>query len=254
VRAHKSLLKQYGTPLWFSSDGKIIHLLSPEKTKGGKGTNAKPGWLKGGTKGAAPKLHKLEGMVIRAAADPMAKPDGEHLLRFMRALHEQAARAIGDAERPGYLQISVNIPDTKSWIPTRYKIGDVDECVRAATDYANSRHNVYIEARTIRPETRPGERGDTEDTAWVVAFVIDSDADKGKGFALGEIQPTLTVESSPGNAHHWFFLEKAIPADDVAKRVGDAMRKVWLRSRRHRQGGTALPRRGHTELPEQEET
>jgi putative DNA primase/helicase len=118
------------------------------------------------------------------------------------------------------------IADTKSWVPTRYKIGDVDGCVRAAVDYANSRHNVYIEARTIRPETSPGERGDTADTAWVVAFVIDSDADKGKGFDLGEIQPTLTVESSPGNEHFWFFLEKAIPADDVAKKVGDAMRKA----------------------------
>jgi hypothetical protein len=37
----------------------------------------------------------------------------------------------------------------------------------------------------------------------VFAFVIDSDADKGKGLDLGGIVPTLTVESSPGNAHHW---------------------------------------------------
>jgi putative DNA primase/helicase len=95
-----------------------------------------------------------------------------------------------------------------------------------AGDYGDNRHNVYIEARTIRPETRPDVRGDTEDTAWVFAFVIDSDADKGKGFDLGGIVPTLTVESSSGNAHHWFFLEKAIPADDVAKQVGDAMRKA----------------------------
>jgi hypothetical protein len=36
----------------------------------------------------------------------------------------------------------------------------------------------------------------------------------------------MTVESSPGNHHYWFFLEKAMPADHVAKKVGDAMRKA----------------------------
>jgi hypothetical protein len=142
------------------------------------------------------------------------------------AVHEQAARAIGDSERLGYLQISVNIPDTKGWVPTRYKIGVIDECVRAAGDYGDNRHNVYVEGRTIRTETKPGERGGTEDTEWVFAFVTDLDTDKGKGFDLGEIQPTMTVESSPGNHHFWFFLEKGIPADDLAKRVGDAMRKA----------------------------
>jgi hypothetical protein len=69
------------------------------------------------------------------------------------------------------------------------KIGDVDGSVRAASDYGDNRHNAYIEGRTMRPETKPGERGDTEDTEWVFAFVTDSDADKGKGFDLGGSNP-----------------------------------------------------------------
>jgi hypothetical protein len=110
----RELLDQYKTRLWMS-DGKIIYLIN------------------GVTKSAKPKeRHSLGDMVIHAAADPVAKPDGEHLTRFMNALHEQAARAVGDAERPGSLQMSVLFPDSKGMIPTRYKIGNVDGCVRTA--------------------------------------------------------------------------------------------------------------------------
>jgi hypothetical protein len=113
-------------------------------------------------------------------------------------------------ERLGYLQMSVLVPDSKGMVPTRYKVGALDECVRAAIDYANANHNVYIEGRTIRPETERGRRGDADDTEWVFALVIDSDADKGQGVKLDDIQPTMTVESSPGNKHYWFFVEKAL--------------------------------------------
>jgi hypothetical protein len=65
--------------------------------------------------------------------------------------------------------------------------------VRAATDYANSGHNVYIEGRTIKPETASGLRGDVADSALEFALVIDSERD----FDLGEIVPSMTVESSP---------------------------------------------------------
>jgi RepB DNA-primase from phage plasmid len=211
--AHKSLLKQYGTRFWYS-DGKIIYLEEPTML----------------TSPVTPRLtpngYSLDGMVIHAAADPAAKPNLDEIANFMRIVHEQAKRAIGDAERPGYLQTSFNVPDSKAWIPTRHKIGDVEGCVRASIDYANSGHNVYIEGRTLAQPGAGGERGDTGDSAWVFALVIDSDADKGKGFELGHVTPTLTVESSPGNAHYWFFLEKAIPADDVAKKVGEVMRKA----------------------------
>jgi hypothetical protein len=96
--AHQSLLKQYGTRFWYS-DGKIIYLEEPTML------------TRPVTPGLTPNGYSLDGMVIHAGADPSAKPDGEQIKRFMNALHEQAARAIGDSERPGYLQISVNIAD-----------------------------------------------------------------------------------------------------------------------------------------------
>jgi hypothetical protein len=202
----RELLDQYETRLWMS-DGKIIYLMN------------------GVTKSAKPKeRHSLGDMVIHASADPVAKPDGDQVTIFMKALHEMAAGAIGDAERPGYLQLSYLVPDGKM-ILTRHKIGAVDECVQMAVSYADSGQNVYVEGRTIKPETARGIRGDAADTEWVFAFVIDADADKAKGFDLGEIQPTMTVESSPGNHHFWFFLEKAIAAEQ-AKPIGDAIRKA----------------------------
>ena len=53
-------------------------------------------------------------------------------------------------------------------------------------------------------------------------FVIDCDADKGKG---GHVvtKPTLVAETSPGNFHLWYLLTQAIPAAQ-AKPIGDAIR------------------------------
>ena len=59
-----------------------------------------------GDKSAAPKRYSLDGMVIHAVAE-VPKTDRDHATRFMTALHEQAARAIGGAERQGYIQISL---------------------------------------------------------------------------------------------------------------------------------------------------
>jgi hypothetical protein len=75
----KELLDQYKTRLWMS-DGKIIYLTD------------------GMTKSARPKeRHSLGDMVIHAVAD-VPKTDREEIKRFLAALHEQAARAIGDTD------------------------------------------------------------------------------------------------------------------------------------------------------------
>src|SRR5215218_8666327 len=62
--------------------------------------------------------------------------------------------------------------------------------------------------------------GQAEDTRAVFAFVVDSDADKGEPARL-PTEPTMIVETSPGNFHFWYFLEKAIT--DLAE-VGEAIR------------------------------
>ena len=53
-------------------------------------------------------------------------------------------------------------------------------------------------------------------------FVVDSDADKGKGGNV-TAKPSFAVETSPGNYHLWFLFTRAIPAAQ-AKLIGDAIR------------------------------
>ena len=94
--------------------------------------------------------------------------------------------------------------------------------VKTAIDDANAGHNVYIEARTVRAELRGTQRGTIEETVWVFGFVVDSDADKGKGGNV-TARPSLAIETSPGNYHLWFLLTRPIPAAQ-AKPIGDAIR------------------------------
>lgn len=122
---------------------------------------------------------------------------------------------------PGVLNLCrINPLDADRVLTQPFAVDDVKHMVAAAVaDAANC--NVYVETRTVRPGLRGG-RGDFNDTCCVFALVIDSDADKSKACNL-TIRPSLTVETSPGNHHFWFFLSRPIGADE-AKVIGDAMR------------------------------
>jgi hypothetical protein len=64
---------------------------------------------------------------------------------------------------------------------------------------------------------RGKQRGAVEDAVAVFALIADDDGDKGKPANARPIEPTLLVESSPGNTHPWIFLTKAVtPKDGVA--------------------------------------
>ena len=67
-----------------------------------------------------------------------------------------------------------------------------------------------------------GDRGKLEDTAALFAYVGDRDGDKNK-FGSEFVAPTITVETSPGNAHHWYALDRALAAKD-AQNFGVAIR------------------------------
>ncbi len=147
---------------------------------------------------------------------------GESTVReFLTIISEQAERAIGGSERPGFVQLTRIYPDGAA-VPRRFSISDVDRMAKTAIADAQAGHNVYVEGRTLRNETDPGKRGDQKDTEHVFAFVIDSDNDKGKAGTL-PVEPSLIVESSPGNFHYWLFLNAAIRADQ-AKEIGDAIK------------------------------
>jgi hypothetical protein len=152
----------------------------------------------------------------------------EAVREFITAIVAQAKAALDGAKNPGFLQMSWLHPESEKLVPSRYSLDDVDVVERMVHDAiatCENGHNVYIEGRTIRSDAALGSgRGKLEDTAYVFAQVVDSDADTGKGWKPnGTASPSMTVETSPGNFQFWFFFSKAIEAD-VGKSLGERLR------------------------------
>jgi len=141
--------------------------------------------------------------------------------RFLTIMSEQARRALANTDAPGVLQLSRLIPDG-GLVPVRFAVDNVEEMVKLAVADSEAGHNVYVEGRTVKRRVTGNLRGTFEDTAFVFALVIDADADKGMGWS-GSVEASLVVETSPGNAHHWFFLEHAITAEE-ARTLGERIR------------------------------
>jgi putative DNA primase/helicase len=139
---------------------------------------------------------------------------------FVARIHAAAATAFEGVSQPGLLQLVRIHPGTEDALPFRFAIGEVDLMTAEAVRQANAGNNVYVEARTVRQAA--SKRGVIADTVGVFGFVSDADADKGKAGRL-DIQPSLVVETSPGNAHHWILLDQALPAEQ-AKSLGAAIR------------------------------
>ena len=154
----------------------------------------------------------------------MNRPIDEATVRqFVELINAHAKATINGANPPGSLQLCrINPLDEKSVVPSRFEIGDVEHMVRTAMGDATAGHNVYIEARTVRPGLRGSKRGRLEDTAWVFGLVADCDADKNKGGNI-TVKPSLAVETSPGNFQLWYLFTRAVTAAE-AKTIGDAMR------------------------------
>jgi hypothetical protein len=145
--------------------------------------------------------------------------------KFLELLHTKAAAALVGLRRPGVLHLVSMAPDDKGMSVECFNIGDVDHMLEAALDHARSDRNVYVEGRTIRPG-RPGERGrgKLESTIGCFAFVVDHDSDVGKAGTING-HASVLVETSPGNIHEWFFLDRALSAGE-AKPLGEAIRKA----------------------------
>jgi hypothetical protein len=152
----------------------------------------------------------------------VAVPDGIVVREFLQALLAQAASALKGIENPGVLQLLRLHPNDKAATPSRYTVDDVESMTADAIAASDAGHNSYVEGRTVRSGLPGRERGKLEDTRWVFAIVIDSDADTGKAWA-GCVQASAVVETSPGNEHYWFFLRNAITAAE-GKTLGDQIR------------------------------
>jgi hypothetical protein len=148
-------------------------------------------------------------------------PDVVHA--FLSDVHAAAAKACEGLDSPGLLQLVRIHPATEKTVTVsgRFKIGQVDEMAARAMADAEGGHNSYVEARTVRADATG--RGEGDDTRAVFALVLDRDCDKGKA---GEqfVEPSMRVETSPGNAHDWLMFEKALPYEK-ARRLGATIRK-----------------------------
>jgi hypothetical protein len=163
----------------------------------------------------------IHGLDLADDYDPV-ETDPDQVRDFIEIISKQAQRALDGAADPGVLQISHLHPASEKLVPHRYAIDDIAEIGNDAIAASVAGTNVYIEGRTVRRTLRGNTRGGAGDTVGVFALVIDSDADKNMAWNVS-IEASLVIETSPGNSHHWFFLDKAIGATD-AKMLGERIR------------------------------
>ncbi len=152
-------------------------------------------------------------------------PDPQQVREFMETYVAQARAATRGMAQPGLLQMVRVHPLDETLVPYRYSLDDkalVERMTKDAIDASKDGHNVYIEARTIRPGLTGKQRGEFADTVAVFAEVVDSDSDK--GMAWTPTAPvSLSVETSSCNAHHWLFLARAVDAA-CGKALGERLR------------------------------
>ena len=100
---------------------------------------------------------------------------------FVSIVCGAATRAFAGTPKAGLLQVTSLHPLVGGMkIVGRFDIDAEDEILEVAIAEAEAGFNVYIEGRTISPDTPRGKRGGEESTMGVFALVVDSDADKGK--------------------------------------------------------------------------
>src|SRR5262249_6108850 len=122
-------------------------------------------------------------------------------------------------------QARVNPTDDDVTSVYRYALDDPRLAERMISDAVNASaggHNVYVEGRTVRAGLNGKQRGELNDTVAVFALTVDSDSDKEKAWTP-TVPTSLAVETSPNNAHYWFFLDKALDPKP-AKALRDRLR------------------------------
>jgi hypothetical protein len=151
--------------------------------------------------------------------------DKTAIRKFTELLHDRAAAALAELDRPGLLQLCSLAPDDRSLCTQAFCVGDVDAMAKAAIVNVEAGRNVYVEGRTVTPGLRPEERGKIDATIGVFAFVVDRDADRSKAGRPINGDASAVVETSGGNTHEWIFLSRALNAA-AAKTIGASIRKA----------------------------
>jgi hypothetical protein len=177
------------------------------------------------------QLTPQEGDEILAA---VIAPDADEVRAFITTIVRQArdaTRYLSEAKPPidpGLLQMVLVHPlsdDVDSVY--RYALDDPEleeRMTREACGTSAAGFNVYIEGRTVRRSVKGKERGKLTDTVAVFSLVVDSDGEKDKAWNP-TVPVSLTIETSPGNRHFWFFFENALDYK-TAQKLGEQLRKA----------------------------
>jgi hypothetical protein len=160
------------------------------------------------------------------AHEILTKPHPREVRECIETILAQARAATKHLADPGVLQMILVHPNADGvGVIYRYALDDPElgeRMTREGVSASESGHNVYIEGRTVQRGIAGKQRGGLKDTVAVFALVVDSDVDKGAGW-MPTVPTSLAVETSPGNAHFWFFLEQAVdPATGQA--LGERLR------------------------------
>jgi hypothetical protein len=126
--------------------------------------------------------------------------------RFLELYHRHAQAAQQCVDMPGVVQLCSMAPNDRGMRSSCYLPGDLDYMLKDALIDAGAGKNVFAETRLTRSSKFEGERGKAESTICVFAVVTDLDNDRaGKGGAVvGD--PSVVVETSPGNFQAWYFV------------------------------------------------
>jgi len=164
------------------------------------------------------------------AATSVVVTNGQEVREFIEIIVAQARAATKEIKDPGVLQLIRAHPLAKNYddvVIYRYELNDsklIERMTKDAVDASETGHNIYVETRTVRRGLRAWQRGKKEDTVAVFALAVDSDSDKGKAW-MPTVPVSLAVETSPDNAHFWFFFEPAIDWK-TADKLGERLRKA----------------------------
>jgi RepB DNA-primase from phage plasmid len=186
-------------------------------------------WMKEGLRHRGYADDVIARMTPEDAHKALLTPDPVMVREFFETFAVLAKSSLGGHPPPGVLQLCRQHPHDDDLVPTRYRLDDVslvDSMTHDALVASESGHNVFVEPRFVSFNLRGKKRGELKDTICAFALVIDSDADKARAWTPpGDVSPTLTVETSPGNHQYWFFLKEAI-GPKRAQALGERMRKA----------------------------
>jgi hypothetical protein len=134
--------------------------------------------------------------------------DAELVLNHVKMIHGLAAGIDGILVVSAYGEDPRNGRKEKFTVE-RFAIGDVKGMSDAIMRYDMRPHaNVYVGLQVMRRDLEPGKRGGLKDIVANLGLVADMDADTGKNKGEMPVEPSLVLETSPGNKQVFYSISR----------------------------------------------